>query len=86
MAKTLTKADVVDFLKEEGKLVGNLTLNFYGKSLNQVGEKAFSEAIEIDIENTIAALYDAKVYDKKILRVVCEHRKLTLKEAENRLI
>lgn len=86
MAKTLTKADVVDFLKEEGKLVGNLTLNFYGKSLNQVGEKAFSEAIEIDIENTIAALYDAKVYDKEILRVVCEHRMLTLKEAENRLI
>ena len=42
MAKTLTKADVVDFLKDGGKLLGNLALSFYGETLNQVGEKAFS--------------------------------------------
>lgn len=86
MAKTLTKADVVDFLKEGGKLLGALALNFYGETLNQAGEKAFSEALEIGIENTIAALYDAKVDDKEILRVVSEHWGLTLNDAEDRLI
>ena len=66
MAKTLTKADVVDFLKDGGKLLGNLALSFYGDTLNQTGEKAFSKAIEIGIENTVAALYEAKVDDKEI--------------------
>ena len=86
MAKTLTKADVVDFLKDGGKLLGNLALSFYGETLNQVGEKAFSEAIEIGIENTVAALYEAKVGDKEILRIVSEHWGLTFEEAEGRLI
>lgn len=86
MAKTLTKADVVDFLKEGGKLLGTLALSFYGETLNQAGEKAFSEALEIGIENTIAALYDAKVDDKEILRVVSEHWGLALNDAEERLI
>lgn len=86
MAKTLTKVDVIDFLKEGGKLLGNLALNFYGETLNQAGEKAFSEALEIGIENTIAALYDAKVDDKEILRVVSEHWGLTVKDVEERLV
>jgi len=86
MAKALTKTDVVDFLKEGGKLLGNLALSFYGETLNQAGEKAFSEAIEIGIENTIAALYDANVDDKEILRVVSEHWGIVLNEVEDRLI
>lgn len=77
---------MLDFLKEGGKLVGNLALKFYGETLNQAGEQAFSEAIEIGIENTIAALYDAKVDDKEILRVVGEHWGIGLQEAEERLI
>lgn len=31
MAKALTKTDVVDFLKEGGKLLGNLALSFTEK-------------------------------------------------------
>lgn len=86
MAKTLKKADVVDFLKDGGRLLGNLALSFYGDTLNQAGEKAFSEAIEIGIENTVAALYEAKVDDKEILRIVSEHWGLAFEEAEDRLI
>ena len=86
MGKALTKSDVVDFLKKGGQLVGNLALDFYGETLNQAGENAFSEAIEIGIENTIAALYDAKVDDKEILRVVSEHWGLTSVDVEDRLI
>ncbi len=86
MDKTLTKADVIDFLKAGGKILGNLAMNVYGESLNLTGEKAFSEAIKIGIENTIAALYDAKVDDKEILRVVIEHWGITMQEAEDRLV
>lgn len=86
MGKALTKDEVVDFLKQGGKLIGDLALSFYGETISQAGEKAFSEAIEIGIENTIAALYEAKVDDKEILRVVSEHWGLTFKEVEDRLI
>lgn len=86
MAKAFTKADLIYFLKEGGKSLSNLALSIYGESINQAGEKAFSEAIEIGIENTIATLYDAKVSDKEILRVVSEHWGIASKEVEDRLI
>ena len=80
MEAKLTKADVVNYLKKGIKSVGALTLNIYGESLNQAGEQAFSEAIEIGIENTISALYDAKVNDKEICRVVSEHWGISYQE------
>lgn len=86
METKLTKADVVNYLKKGIKSVGALALNIYGESLNQAGEQAFSEAIELGIENTISALYDAKVNDKEICRVVSEHWGISYKEAEERLV
>lgn len=86
METKLTKADVVNYLKEGIKSVGALALNIYGESLNQAGEQAFSEAIEFGIENTISALYDAKVNDKEICRVVSEHWGISYQEAEERLV
>ena len=82
----ITKEDVIDCLKENSKYIGALALKVYGESLNQVGERAFSEAIEIGIENTIASLYDANVPDKEIVRVVCEYWGITNSETEERLI
>ena len=73
MEARITKDDVIDFLKDGGKFVGAHLLKIYGKTLDQVGEQVFSEAIELGIQNTIAALYDAKVPDKIILRVVSDH-------------
>ena len=86
METKLTKADVVNYLKEGIKSVGALALNIYGESLNQAGEQAFSEAIEFGIDNTISALYDAKVNDKEICRVVSEHWGISYQEAEERLV
>lgn len=86
MDKKIEKDDIIKFFKDGGRLIGNLALNIYGESLNQFGEKAFSEAIEIGIENTIASLYDAKVADKEIIRVVGEHWGIDNKEAEERLL
>lgn len=86
METKLTKADVVNYLEKGIKSVGAWALNIYGESLNQAGEQAFSEAIEFGIENTIAALYDAKVNDKEICRVVSEHWGISYQEAEDRLV
>lgn len=86
METKLTKADVVNYLEKGIKSVGAWALNIYGESLNQAGEQAFSEAIEFGIENTISALYDAKVNDKEICRVVSEHWGISYQEAEDRLV
>ena len=86
MAFKITKEDIFDFLKDSSKHIGNLALEIYGNSLNQEGERAFSEAIEIGIENTIASLYDANVQDEEITRVVCEHWGMQKAEAEERLL
>lgn len=86
METKLTKADVVNYLEKGIKSVGAWALNIYGESLNQAGEQAFSEAIEFGIENTISALYDAKVNDKEICRVVSEHWGISYQEAGDRLV
>lgn len=82
----VNKTDIIETLKKGGKFLGALALKIYGDSLNQVGEQAFSEAIELGIENTIASLYDAKVSDKEIIRVVREHWGISDQEAEDRLL
>lgn len=86
MSEKITREDVIDFLKEGGKFVGALALKVYGDSLNQVGEQAFSEAIEIGIENTIGSLYEAKVNDKEIIRVVSQRWGICIQEVEERLV
>lgn len=82
----INKTDIIETLKDGGKLLGALALRIYGESLNQAGEQAFSEAIELGIENTIASLYDATVSDKEIIRVVCVHWGISHQDAEDRLV
>ena len=82
----INKNDIIETLKDGGKLLGVLALRIYGDSLNQAGEQAFSEAIELGIENTVASLYGAKVSDKETIRVVCEHWGISYQEAEERLV
>lgn len=53
MGMKINKADVVEHLKESGKFIGNLSLKIYRENLNQVGEQASSEAIELGSENTL---------------------------------
>lgn len=82
----INKNDIIETLKDGGKLLGALALRIYGDSLNQAGEQAFSEAIELGIENTVASLYGAKVSDKETIRVVCGHWGISYQEAEERLV
>ena len=82
----MDKKDIFEFLSNGGKLLGQLGLQIYGESLTKVGEQAFSEAIEIGIINTIATLYEAKVPDEEILRVVNAHWGIDQHEVSDRLI
>ena len=78
--------DVKDYLATGGKIVTSLALKLYGDSINQAGEAAFSDAIEIGITNTMAALYDADVDDNEIIRVLNKYWGINRDEAEERLV
>lgn len=52
---------------------------------NRIKEESYYGAIELGIENTFAALYDANVNDEEILRVVCKYWEIPRQDAENRL-
>lgn len=78
--------DVKEYFLEGGKIVRDLALKLYGDSVNQAGEVAFSDAIEVGIENTIAALYDADVDDDEIIRVLNKFWGINRAVAEDRLV
>lgn len=75
-----------EYLETGGKIVAGLALKLYGESINQAGEAAFSDAIEIGITNTVAALYDTDVDDEEIIRVLNKYWGINRDEAEERLV
>jgi hypothetical protein len=82
----ISSDDVREYLAAGGKIVTGLALKLYGDSINQAGEAAFSDAIEIGIANTIAALYDADVEVNEIIRVLNKYWGINRDEAEERLV
>lgn len=82
----ISSDDVKNYLAAGGKTVVNFALKLYGDSINQAGEAAFSDAIEIGITNTMAALYDADVDDDEIIRVLNKYWGINRNEAEERLV
>jgi hypothetical protein len=76
----------LEFLKLGSRFLGDLAFEIYGDSLNQVGEIAFSDAIEIGIENTIDSLYEANVDDKEILRIFSEQWRIRMEDVEDCLV
>lgn len=78
--------DVKNYLASGGKFIAQLALDVYGESINRVGETAFSDAIEIGIENTILALIDANVVDDEIIRVINKYWGINQDEAEKRIV
>ena len=69
----ITGDDVKNYLKKGGKFAGEIALEILGESINQAGARAFSDAIEIGIKNTIMALLDTDVSDDEIIRVLNKH-------------
>ncbi|GEM_PF-1295476 len=78
--------DVKEYLAVGKEFIKDLFLNVYGDVINQEGEEAFSDAIEIGISNTMAALYDAEVDDEEIIRALNKYWGINRDDAENRLI
>lgn len=82
----ITSDDVKNYLIKGGKFIEEFALNILGESINQAGAKAFSDAIEIGIKNTIWALLDANVSDDEITRVLNKHWGINQNESEKRII
>lgn len=82
----ISSDDVKEYLAAGGKIAASLALKLYGDSINQAGEVAFSDAIEIGITNTISALYDADVDEERIFHVLNKYWGINRDEAEERLI
>jgi len=82
----IEKERMIQVIKEGMTKVKKYATEVYDRRLDEVGQEAFSEAIEMGITNTVAALYDAKVKDEEILRVVSIHWGVNMQEAEERLI
>lgn len=78
--------DVKECLAVGGKALANLALEVYGESINQAGESAYLDAIEIGITNTISALYDTDTSDDEIIRVLNKFWGINKNEAEERLL
>ena len=84
--KSMNAEAVRDFFISGGKIIGNLAISLYGKSLDVAGKNAFSDAIEIGITNSITALYNADVKDEVILREMTAVWGISKDEAIDRLL
>lgn len=82
----ITANDVKNYLKKGGMFIEEFVLDILGESINQVGAKAFSDAIEIGIKNTIMALLDANVSEDEIIRVLNKHWGINQNEAEKQIV
>lgn len=82
----ITSDDVKNYLRSGGKFIEEFALNILGESINEAGAKAFSDAIEIGIRNTIWALLDTNVSDDEITCVLNKHWGINQNESEKRII
>lgn len=82
----LKSEDIKEYLKKGECIIKDLLINIYGECLNETGERAFSEAIEIGIQNTIASLYDANVNDDEIIRILNKIWGINKSEAEDLIV
>lgn len=82
----INSADVKEFFISGGKFAIELVRESYGDIINQEGEEAFSNAIEIGIGNTIASLYDANIDDDEIIRILNKFWGINIDEAESRIL
>ena len=81
MAK-LTAEVVADYIKQGGTSLLDVARDVYADGAN----RAFEDAIEIGIGNTVSALYEANVSDDKIAHLLNKYWGIPMNEAEDRLL
>ena len=77
----LSSEDVKKIISEGSKTVGELLLKSYKNTINQEGVRAFNEAIQIGIQNTVSSLYDADVDDMNIICILNKYWGINRDEA-----
>lgn len=76
-------ADTIKELLADGlEFVGDRVRQVYSNDINS----AYTDAIEIGLENTILSLYDAEVDDRKIIFLLTQYWGICREEAEQRLL
>lgn len=66
--------------------IKTLTKNFLKEYVDEKSEVAFEKGMQIGIENTVAALYDANVSEAEIIRVMNVHWGVNRKGAIERIL
>ena len=66
----ISSEDVKKWLAAGGTFLFDAVREAYAGLLNDAGARAFSDATEIGISNTIYALYDADVEDEKMIALL----------------
>lgn len=77
---------ISDYIENGCEFIGEVIIDAFNERLNEAGEYAFSEAIQIGVNNTLSALYDANVPDNEIIRVVCKYWGIEVKVATKMLV
>lgn len=77
---------VKEYLVKGGKVALRFVRDIYGESINEAGNRAFEEAIEIGIENTVSTLYELKVEDEEIYNLLNKYWGICRDEAIDRLL
>lgn len=78
----LTGEVVADYIKQGGTALLDVARDVYDDGTN----RAFEDAIEIGIGNTVSALYEANVSDDKIAHLLNKYWGIPMNEAEERLL
>lgn len=78
----LTGEVVADYIKQGGTALLDVAREVYADGAN----RAFEDAIDIGIRNTVSALYEANVSDDKITHLLNKYWGIPMNEAEDRLL
>ena len=80
--KKLTEEVVAYYIKQGGTALLDVVRNVYADGAN----RAFEDAINIGIRNTVSALYEANVSEDKITHLLNKYWGIPMTEAEDRLL
>ena len=78
----LTGEVVAYYIKQGGTALLDVARDVYADG----GNRAFEDAIDIGIGNTVSALYEANVSDDKIIHLLNKYWGIKMNEAEDRLL
>lgn len=77
---------VKEYIAKGSDTAIGLAREFNNERINEEGERAFSDAIEIGISNTVSSLYYANVSDQRIIECLNKFWGISMDEAKKRIL